>query len=391
MFGLGKKEKEAKAARLAQEAQEALRAEEAEKLKKVKENVTTHAQGGEKILRALDRIDFESYCVKAGEDDSRISPETMESYREIAGQIKEIIEDAEISDVDTTEIDHDIVEMVALFGTALESGNERTATQILKGIGQGVKFTRCPYVYANEEQRAEKRKKRQKEMNYLLAIARCQDYMDKVKAAVERLKEQLSEQERAKGEAEKRENRLLHENPMLPDMVTKVQMKKMSATPEIINYVNAVNSAMDARNNIRKTELMVAMKEGDLQVVQNSVEKINLMVFGTTELFGNIALDQFQKLYEAFREDIKAIEKENKRLRDLNEAVDITFDTLFQGAIRSEDIARTREYHAERLEEKKREEELQRALEELERIEKEYAGNTEMREESQPEAVIEEE
>ena len=151
-----KKEKELQAAREeAKLAEQQRKEEEKSKLREQQAKIAKHAEGGEKIRRALRNIDLENYEMLAEQKESKLSTGSIEQYIRVIDKIEQVLDDATISDVDTTEIDDDLVQLVALFGIALESGNEKTATKLLKGIAEGVKFTRTPFIYSNEEQRQE--------------------------------------------------------------------------------------------------------------------------------------------------------------------------------------------------------------------------------------------
>lgn len=367
-----KKEKELQAAR---EAERKKKEEERQKLAEQKAKIARHAEGGEKIRRALRNIDLENYKMLAEQKESKLSVETIDRYFQIVDNIESVLDDAMISDVDTVEIDEDIVQMIALFSIALESGNEKTATQLLKGIAEGVKFTRTPFMYSNEEQKEELARKRRKEINTLLLLGRCQEYIDRVQESLTQLETYTADLEGKKKAAEKEEKELHDYDPNLPDKLTKVRMKKEPLTRQVLQYRNAVNSARDSRNKLKAAELLKGKKEKNLKAIGETVTNINLMAFGSPELFGNIAMEQLTRLHEDFKEDVKAAQNEMQRIKDFNQDVDVTIETMFQNEVRDEDLQNVREYFADIKAEK--EEEDRRRKAEIEQKRKEEEENKE--------------
>ena len=375
-----KKEKELQAAR---EAERKNKEEERQKLAEQKAKIARHAEGGEKIRRALRNIDLENYEMLAEQKESKLSVETIDRYFQIVDNIESVLDDAMISDVDTVEIDQDIVQMIALFSIALESGNEKTATQLLKGIAEGVKFTRTPFIYSNEEQKEALARKRRKEINTLLLLGRCQEYIDRVQESLTQLETYTADLEGKKKAAEKEEKELRDHDPNLPDKLTKVKMKKEPLTRQVLQYVNAVNAAVDSRNKLKAAELLKGKKEQNLQVIGETVTNINLMAFGSPELFGNIAMEQLTRLHEDFKEDVKAAQNEMQRIKDFNQDVDVTIETMFQNEVRDEDLQKVREYYADIKAEK--EEEDRRRKAEIEQKRKEEEENRQRERERQAE------
>lgn len=375
-----KKEKELQAAR---EAERKKKEEERQKLAEQKAKIARHAEGGEKIRRALRNIDLENYEMLAEQKESKLSVETIDRYFQIVDNIESVLDDAMISDVDTVEIDQDIVQMIALFSIALESGNEKTATQLLKGIAEGVKFTRTPFIYSNEEQKEALARKRRKEINTLLLLGRCQEYIDRVQESLTQLETYTADLEVKKKSAEKEEKELRDHDPNLPDKLTKVKMKKEPLTRQVLQYVNAVNAAVDSRNKLKAAELLKGKKEQNLQVIGETVTNINLMAFGSPELFGNIAMEQLTRLHEDFKEDVKAAQNEMQRIKDFNQDVDVTIETMFQNEVRDEDLQKVREYYADIKAEK--EEEDRRRKAEIEQKRKEEEENRQRERERQAE------
>lgn len=375
-----KKEKELQAAR---EAERKKKEEERQKLAEQKAKIARHAEGGEKIRRALRNIDLENYEMLAEQKESKLSVETIDRYFQIVDNIESVLDDAMISDVDTVEIDQDIVQMIALFSIALESGNEKTATQLLKGIAEGVKFTRTPFIYSNEEQKEALARKRRKEINTLLLLGRCQEYIDRVQESLTQLETYTADLEGKKKAAEKEEKELRDHDPNLPDKLTKVKMKKEPLTRQVLQYVNAVNAAVDSRNKLKAAELLKGKKEQNLQVIGETVTNINLMAFGSPELFGNIAMEQLTRLHEDFKEDVKAAQNEMQRIKDFNQDVDVTIETIFQNEVRDEDLQKVREYYADIKAEK--EEEDRRRKAEIEQKRKEEEENRQRERERQAE------
>ena len=375
-----KKEKELQAAR---EAERKKKEEERQKLAEQKAKIARHAEGGEKIRRALRNIDLENYEMLAEQKESKLSVETIDRYFQIVDNIESVLDDAMISDVDTVEIDQDIVQMIALFSIALESGNEKTATQLLKGIAEGVKFTRTPFIYSNEEQKEALARKRRKEINTLLLLGRCQEYIDRVQESLTQLETYTADLEGKKKAAEKEEKELRDHDPNLPDKLTKVKMKKEPLTRQVLQYVNAVNAAVDSRNKLKAAELLKGKKEQNLQVIGETVTNINLMAFGSPELFGNIAMEQLTRLREDFKEDVKAAQNEMQRIKDFNQDVDVTIETMFQNEVRDEDLQKVREYYADIKAEK--EEEDRRRKAEIEQKRKEEEENRQRERERQAE------
>ena len=375
-----KKEKELQAAR---EAERKKKEEERPKLAEQKAKIARHAEGGEKIRRALRNIDLENYEMLAEQKESKLSVETIDRYFQIVDNIESVLDDAMISDVDTVEIDQDIVQMIALFSIALESGNEKTATQLLKGIAEGVKFTRTPFIYSNEEQKEALARKRRKEINTLLLLGRCQEYIDRVQESLTQLETYTADLEGKKKAAEKEEKELRDHDPNLPDKLTKVKMKKEPLTRQVLQYVNAVNAAVDSRNKLKAAELLKGKKEQNLQVIGETVTNINLMAFGSPELFGNIAMEQLTRLHEDFKEDVKAAQNEMQRIKDFNQDVDVTIETMFQNEVRDEDLQKVREYYADIKAEK--EEEDRRRKAEIEQKRKEEEENRQRERERQAE------
>ena len=264
-----------------------------------------------------------------------------------------------------------IVQLVALFGIALESGNEKTATKLLKGIAEGVKFTRTPFIYSNEEQRQEIARRRRKDINVLLLLGRCQEYVDRVQKSLEELETYSKELNTKKEESEQRAKEMLSNNPLLNDKITRVKMKKEPLTREIQQYVNALNDAIDSRNKLKASELLKGKKGKNLQVIGDTMTNINLVAFGTPELFGNVAIEQLDHLYEDFKEDVKAAAKEEERLKNLNEAVETTIETMFQHEISDKDIQKMREFYGDLQAEKEEEEKRKKAVKEQKRKEEE--------------------
>ena len=375
-----KKEKELQAAR---EAERKKKEEERQKLAEQKAKIARHAEGGEKIRRALRNIDLENYEMLAEQKESKLSVETIDRYFQIVDNIESVLDDAMISDVDTVEIDQDIVQMIALFSIALESGNEKTATQLLKGIAEGVKFTRTPFIYSNEEQKEALARKRRKEINTLLLLGRCQEYIDRVQESLTQLETYTADLEGKKKAAEKEEKELRDHDPNLPDKLTKVKMKKEPLTRQVLQYVNAVNAAVDIRNKLKAAELLKGKKEQNLQVIGETVTNINLMAFGSPELFGNIAMEQLTRLHEDFKEDVKAAQNEMQRIKDFNQDVYVTIETMFQNEVRDEDLQKVREYYADIKAEK--EEEDRRRKAEIEQKRKEEEENRQRERERQAE------
>ena len=375
-----KKEKELQAAR---EEERKKKEEERQKLAEQKAKIARHAEGGEKIRRALRNIDLENYEMLAEQKESKLSVETIDRYFQIVDNIESVLDDAMISDVDTVEIDQDIVQMIALFSIALESGNEKTATQLLKGIAEGVKFTRTPFIYSNEEQKEALARKRRKEINTLLLLGRCQEYIDRVQESLTQLETYTADLEGKKKAAEKEEKELRDHDPNLPDKLTKVKMKKEPLTRQVLQYVNAVNAAVDSRNKLKAAELLKGKKEQNLQVIGETVTNINLMAFGSPELFGNIAMEQLTRLHEDFKEDVKAAQNEMQRIKDFNQDVDVTIETMFQNEVRDEDLQKVREYYADIKAEK--EEEDRRRKAEIEQKRKEEEENRQRERERQAE------
>ena len=375
-----KKEKELQAAR---EAERKKKEEERQKLAEQKAKIARHAEGGEKIRRALRNIDLENYEMLAEQKESKLSVETIDRYFQIVDNIESVLDDAMISDVDTVEIDQDIVQMIALFSIALESGNEKTATQLLKGIAEGVKFTRTPFIYSNEEQKEALARKRRKEINTLLLLGRCQEYIDRVQESLTQLETYTADLEGKKKAAEKEEKELRDHDPNLPDKLTKVKMKKEPLTRQVLQYVNALNAAVDSRNKLKAAELLKGKKEQNLQVIGETVTNINLMAFGSPELFGNIAMEQLTRLHEDFKEDVKAAQNEMQRIKDFNQDVDVTIETMFQNEVRDEDLQKVREYYADIKAEK--EEEDRRRKAEIEQKRKEEEENRQRERERQAE------
>ena len=353
-----KKEKELQAAR---EAERKKKEEERQKLAEQKAKIARHAEGGEKIRRALRNIDLGNYEMLAEQKESKLSVDTIDWYSQIFDNIESVLDDAMISDVDTVEIDEDIVQMIALFSIALESGNEKTATQLLKGIAEGVKFTRTPFIYSNEEQKEALARKRRKEINTLLLLGRCQEYIDRVQESLTQLETYTADLEGKKKAAEKEEKELRDYDPNLPDKLTKVKMKKEPLTRQVLQYVNAVNAAIDSRNKLKAAELLKGKKEQNLQVIGETVTNINLMAFGSPELFGNIAMEQLTHLHEDFKEDVKAAQNEMQRIKDFNQDVDVTIETMFQNEVRDEDLQKVREYYADIKAEKEEEDRRRKA------------------------------
>ena len=353
-----KKEKELQAAR---EAERKKKEEERQKLAEQKAKIARHAEGGEKIRRALRNIDLENYEKLAEQKESKLSVDTIDWYSQIFDNIESVLDDAMISDVDTVEIDEDIVQMIALFSVALESGNEKTATQLLKGIAEGVKFTRTPFMYSNEEQKEELARKRRKEINTLLLLGRCQEYIDRVQESLTQLETYTADLEGKKKAAEKEEKELHDHDPNLPDKLTKVRMKKEPLTRQVLQYRNAVNAAVDSRNKLKAAELLKGKKEKNLQVIGEMVTRINLMAFGSRELFGNIAMEQLTRLYEDFKENEKAAENEMQHIKDFIHDVDVTIETMFQNEVRDEDLQKVREYYADIKAEKEEEDRRRKA------------------------------
>ena len=353
-----KKEKELQAAR---EAERKKKEEERQKLAEQKAKIARHAEGGEKIRRALRNIDLGNYEMLAEQKESKLSVDTIDWCSQIFDNIESVLDDAMISDVDTVEIDADIVQMIALFRIALESGNEKTATQLLKGIAEGVKFTRTPFIYSNEEQKEDLARKRRKEINTLLLLGRCQEYIDRVQESLTQLEAYTADLEGKKKAAEKEEKELRDYDPNLPDKLTKVKMKKEPLTRQVLQYVNAVNAAIDSRNKLKAAELLKGKKEQNLQVIGETVTNINLMAFGSPELFGNIAMEQLTRLHEDFKEDVKAAQNEMQRIKDFNQDVDVTIETMFQNEVRDEDLQKVREYYADIKAEKEEEDRRRKA------------------------------
>ena len=353
-----KKEKELQAAR---EAERKKKEEERQKLAEQKAKIARHAEGGEKIRRALRNIDLENYEKLAEQKESKLSVDTIDWYSQIFDNIESVLDDAMISDVDTVEIDEDIVQMIALFSIALESGNEKTATQLLKGIAEGVKFTRTPFIYSNEEQKEALARKRRKEINTLLLLGRCQEYIDRVQESLTQLETYTADLEGKKKAAEKEEKELHDHDPNLPDKLTKVRMKKEPLTRQVLQYRNAVNAARDSRNKLKAAELLKGKKEKNLQVIGEMVTRINLMAFGSRELFGNIAMEQLTRLYEDFKENEKAAENEMQHIKDFIHDVDVTIETMFQNEVQDEDLQNVREYLADIKAEKEEEDRRRKA------------------------------
>ena len=130
-----KKEKELQAAREeAKLAEQQRKEEEKSKLREQQAKIAKHAEGGEKIRRALRNIDLENYEMLAEQKESKLSTGSIEQYIRVIDKIEQVLDDATISDVDTTEIDDDLVQLVALFAIALESGNEKQRPNFSKEL-----------------------------------------------------------------------------------------------------------------------------------------------------------------------------------------------------------------------------------------------------------------
>ena len=367
-----KKEKEAQAAReAAMEAERQRKEEEKRKLDEQRARIDEHAKGGERLRRALRNIDIDNIEALAVQKESKISVEAVQNYANVIDKIELVLDNAMISDADTREIDADIVQMVGLFGVALESGNEKTATQLLKGIAEGVKFTRAPFIYSNEEQKEEIARKRRREINTLLLLGRCQEYVDRVQDSLDKLETYTKELKTKKETAEKKEKEMRDYDPNLPDKMTRVKMKKEPLTRAVLQYSNALNDAIDVRNKLRAAELLKGKNEKNLQVVGNTVININLMAFGTPELFGNVAMEQLDRLYKDFTNDVKAAQNQMQRIKNFNQNVDVTIETMFQHEITDEDIQKMREYYGDIQAEKEEEERRKKAEKEQKRKEQE--------------------
>ena len=367
-----KKEKEAQAAReAAREAERQRKEEEKRKLAEAQAKIDEHAGGGKRILDALRNIDIENIEMLAEQKESKLSVETVRDYARAIENIEWVLSDATISDVDTREIDEDLVQLAGLFGVAVEAGNEKTATQLLKGIAEGVKFTRTPFVYSNEEQKEEIARKRRKEINTLLLLGRCQEYIDRVHESLDKLEIYTKELKNDRDEAEKQEKEMRDYDPDLPEKLGRVKMKKEPLTRQVLQYVNTLNTAMDARNKLKAAELLKGKKEQNLQAIGNTVKNINLMAFGSPELFGNVAMEQLERLHEDFKEDVKAAENEMQHIQNFNQNVDVTIDTMFQNPITGEDLRKMREYHGDLQSEREEEERRKKAQKEQKRKEQE--------------------
>ena len=107
------------------------------------------------------------------------------------------------------------------------------------------------------------------------------------------------------------------------------------------------------------------------------------MAFGSPELFGNIAMEQLTRLHEDFKEDVKAAQNEMQRIKDFNQDVDVTIETMFQNEVRDEDLQKVREYYADIKAEK--EEEDRRRKAEIEQKRKEEEENRQRERERQAE------
>ena len=138
--------------------------------------------------------------------------------------------------------------------------------------------------------------------------------MDRVQKSLEELETYSKELNTKKEESEQRAKEMLSNNPLLNDKITRVKMKKEPLTREIQQYVNALNDAIDSRNKLKASELLKGKKGKNLQVIGDTMTNINLVAFGTPELFGNVAIEQLDHLYEDFKEDVKAAAKEEERL-----------------------------------------------------------------------------
>lgn len=366
-----KKEKEAQAAReAAREAERQRKEEEKRKLAEQQAKIDEHARGGERIRNALRNIDIENIEMLAEEKESKLSVEAVRNYARVIDNIEWVLQDATISDVDTREIDEDIFQLVGLFGAAVEAGNEKTATQLLKGIAEGVKFTRTPFIYSNEEQKEEIARKRRKEINTLLMLGRCQEYMDRAQESLGKLEAYAKELEKNRDEAEKQEKEMRDYDPDLPKKVTTAKMEK-KASSEVMQYINVLNDAVDARNRLKSAERLKAQKESNLQVIGNTVKSINLMAFGSPEMFGNVTMEQLASLHEDFKEDIKASKNEMEHLKSFNENVDTTIETMFVDAISDEDIRKISEYDRETRAKEEEEKQRKKAQKEQKRKEQE--------------------
>jgi hypothetical protein len=148
-------------------------------------------------------------------------------------------------------------------------------------------------------------------------------------------------------------------------------MKKEPLTRQVLQYVNALNNAIDARNKLKAVELLKGKKEQNLQVIGNTVKNINLMAFGSPELFGNVAMGQLERLHQDFKDDVKAAENETERLKNFNQNVDVTIETMFQNAITDEDLRKMREYYGDIQAEREEEERRKKAEKEQKRKEQE--------------------
>lgn len=340
------------------------KAAEAAQVAETKEKIQLHAKGGEKIRSELNKINLEKYIQHAEQGEIPISAATLRQFQTVIQQIDQILDFDPLSDVDTEEIDNSLTEMVSLFGTAVENGNEATATQILKGIGEGVKFIRYPYTYSSEEEKLEKHRKRQREIDKLLVLASCQTYIDTTELQIHQLDMAIEEQEQEQKEADQVVSKMEAEDPALEDKATEVDMGERKNSPEIQQYVNAVNKALEAGNHVARSKMLREIKVERVQTVTESVHRINLMAFGSTELFGNIAFERFAKLHEEFIDDVKKADAEMAHLQESNRKVDMTLETMFQNAIDDTSISNIMEYHMERRrlqEEEKEKEQLRQA------------------------------
>lgn len=360
-----KKEKEAQADReAAMEAERQRKEEEKRKLDEQRAKIDEHAKGGKRIQRALNNIDLENIEMLAMKKENKISVEAIQKYEKVIKNIEAVLEDATISDVDTREIDEDIIQMVGLFGSSLEAGNEETATQILKGIAEGVKFTRTPFIYANEEQKNELARRRKKDINILLMIAECQDFMDREQSDIDKLDKDIEKLKANSEEVQKKEKEMRSYDPELPKMAVKysMNMNEVPLTRDLQKYISVTNEAVDIDEDIMVSEGLKSGKEGDIKEIEKAVRAINQIAFGTPEFFGNVTMDKLEKLHEDFKEDLKEANKEMQRVKGFNKDVRTTMKTQLLHSVSDEEIMKVQKYMRNEKAKEKDEERRKKAV-----------------------------
>ena len=305
--------------------------------------MNAHQSGGDYIQEGLEQIDLTNLgsslqgvleTLDPTMEKPGIPAEKIVMYNRIVSGLQEILEEAPLSTLNTSEIDGCICELVTYFKNAVVRGREASADRLLVEISDGIQYSRAPFREATEERKASELIRRTDRMENITAVAELRDVADQLEESIREIsisiEKKQAEQEQARAELkalmEAKENakEILEIYRNTGDIKDKVF---------ITEYAKHANRVTHVEGDLKKLSLIREQKGINKDRIDHVREMMKIADFMAERPITDQLLNRANRILERNKSEVASQEAQKQYIDEMERKGEAIFDALEQNML----------------------------------------------------------